>query len=335
MKTVMVTGAAGFLGSHLMLHHIRAGDTVLGLDNYCSSRRDSDHVKLINKLGEGKSYVDSCDITDMPTMRWHSKKYLHNIRSDRFNVIYNFGCAASPPKYQAMPIDTMMTCTVGTLNVLTLAEQYGSILIHASTSEVYGDPAISPQCESHWGNVNSYGPRSCYDEGKRAAEALCYDHLHKHHTDARLVRIFNTYGEHMSADDGRVVSNFIVQALGGERLTVYGSGKQTRSFCYVDDLIRGIVSLGSLRKNPETPVNLGNPEEFTVLQLAQLIGDKVLGRGFDTLDCCVGKDLPVDDPIQRRPDISLANSLLGWSPEVSLNDGLDRTIEYFRAVVKL
>jgi len=243
--------------------------------------------------------------------------------SGKFDIIYNFACPASPPRYQSMPVKTMMTCVAGTKNVLDIAKEDSSILVHASTSEIYGDPETSPQKETYRGNVNSYGPRSCYDEGKRAAEALCYDYLNLG-VDARLVRIFNTYGPHMDPQDGRVVSNFINQALEGKPLTIYGDGSQTRSFCYVDDLISAIISMGRLRDNPRTPVNIGNPNEFTMKQLADLVEKKIASSSG-----VVYKELPIDDPTQRCPDISLARSLFGWEPKIQLDEGLDKTIEYF------
>lgn len=226
-----------------------------------------------------------------------------------------------------MPVHTMLTCVVGTEKMLALAEHHGAVMVHASTSEVYGDPMCSPQPETYRGCVNSYGPRACYDEGKRAAEALCYDYLKDYEVDARLVRIFNTFGPHMDPYDGRVVSNFIRQALRGEDLTVYGSGRQSRSFCFVTDLVRGIVALGALPKNPRTPVNVGNPKEFTVLELAQKVQDRLGGK-------LIYHPLPVDDPTQRCPDITLARSLLKWQPEVSLDFGLDQTIAYFKQVIR-
>ena len=237
--------------------------------------------------------------------------------------------------YQSMPVHTMLTCVVGTANLLELASQHKATLVHASTSEVYGDPNVSPQVEDYKGNVNSYGPRSCYDEGKRASEALCYDFLNTHGVDARLVRIFNTYGPHMDPEDGRVVSNFICQALRGEKLTLYGDGSQTRSFCYVDDLIRGIVGLGALWANPGTPVNVGNPNEFTVAELAQEVIRQVYGGNENSLELkhmVEYKPFPTDDPLQRRPDITKAKHLMDWEPRVQLQEGVSRTIKYFKEV---
>lgn len=313
MKSVLVTGVAGFLGSHIARHHLDNGDHVWGVDNFSSSKMGSRHFQdLMTATRFGFRNVSVCD-------------ELFESWQGRFDTIYNFACPASPPRYQEIPIETMLTCTLGTHRVLTLAQRMKARVVHASTSEVYGDPTVSPQPETYRGCVNSYGPRSCYDEGKRAAEALCYDHLNKHGVDARLVRIFNTYGPNMDPDDGRVVSNLIMQALRGEDLTVYGDGKQTRSFCYVDDLVTGIVALGALERNPGTPVNVGNPNEFTVLELAREVQERLGGR-------IVFRDLPKDDPMQRCPDVSRARELLGWEPKVQLSEGLERTIGYFRSV---
>ena len=318
MKRVLVTGAAGFLGSHLSARHIQMGDQVIGIDDFTSSSPMSKHLAALVRE-PNFSFIEA------------------SIYEDRFrkhdgvkgcDLIYNFACPASPPRYQEMPIHTMMTCVVGTENVLSVAERDGAIVVHASTSEVYGDPIVSPQPETYRGQVNSYGPRACYDEGKRAAEALCYDFKNQHDVDARLVRIFNTYGPHMDPYDGRVVTNFIRQALANEPLTIYGDGTQTRSFCYVDDLIDGIIKMGQLPSNPGTPINLGNPTEFTMNQLANL----VLSMTDRNIDSCVYRSLPTDDPLQRRPDITLAKQVLGWQPRITLEQGLGKTISYFRAL---
>jgi UDP-glucuronate decarboxylase len=319
MMRVLVTGAAGFLGSHLSMHHLVQGDLVFGIDNFCSSTRSSAHYRA---LCEHPNFtMVEGDIS--ASTGW--QRSLKKIRC--LDVAYNFACPASPPIYQRIPIETLMTCVVGTKNILDFAGDRGARIVHASTSEVYGDPELIPQAEAYRGSVNSYGPRSCYDEGKRAAESLCYDYLHKHGTDARLVRIFNTYGPNMDPDDGRVISNFICQGIRGQDLTVYGDGSQTRSFCYVDDLIRGIVALGELPKNPGGPVNMGNPNEFTILELAQNVA-KRFGVGITF------RSLPCDDPLQRRPDTSLARAYMGWDARVQLEEGLDLSIEYFRKVCK-
>lgn len=316
MKNVLITGAAGFLGSHLSHRHLAAGDNVLGVDNFLSSRPDSAHLKGLMRHPRFKFLQhDICD----------DDYKLHMSLPKNVDVVYNFACPASPPIYQKHPVATMMTCTLGTKKMLDVAKRTGAVFVQASTSEVYGDPSTSPQAETYRGNVNPYGPRSCYDEGKRAAEALCYDYLHVHGVDARLVRIFNTYGPNMDPSDGRVISNFVCQALRGELLTVYGDGSQTRSFCYVDDLVEGIIRLGALGANPGTPVNIGNPEEYTIRELATRIADK-FSVGI------IHKDLPVDDPTQRRPDTTVARKLLGWTPQVDLDRGLNMTVNYFRSM---
>jgi UDP-glucuronate decarboxylase len=332
---VLVAGAGGFLGSHLMLHHLKQGDTVLGIDNFCSSKPGSDHVKLINLLcKDGKQgMLLNGDITENgDDGLWGCfAEFESRGLGNQFDLIYNFACPASPPRYQEMPIMTMMTCVVGTNAVLDMAKKHKAIVVHASTSEVYGDPEHSPQEENYRGCVNPYGPRACYDEGKRAAEALCYDYLNTYKVDARLVRIFNTYGPHMDPYDGRVISNFICQALKGKPMTVYGNGMQSRSFCYVDDLIRGIVAVGGLAKNPGGPINLGNPKEFTMLDLVEQIGSRVNGGGDYKISY---EQLPIDDPTQRCPDISKAKELLDWEPKVQLAEGLDMTIQYFMHAIK-
>lgn len=324
MKKVLVTGVAGFLGSHLAKHHLDAGDQVLGLDDFCSSTQTSAHLKDLCAY-ENFSFAE-CDIT-LPVVNDHIGGWQYKRKG--LDLIYNFACPASPPRYQEMPIHTMLTCVVGTERMLAVAENYDAVLVHASTSEIYGDPDRSPQAESYRGCVNSYGPRACYDEGKRAAEALCFDYHNMYSVDARMVRIFNTYGPNMDPYDGRVVSNFIRQALKRESLTVYGNGRQSRSFCYVDDLIRGIVALGALPKNPEGPINLGNPNEYAVQDIAV----KVIHKTKTDADI-VYHPLPTDDPTQRCPDIIRAKQLLGWEPKVMLDEGLDRTIAYFKSVVK-
>lgn len=329
MKNVLVTGAAGFLGSHLMLRHLALGDKVLGVDDYSSSALGTEHVKKI--CGFKNGVLRTCDITDYEGLREIVLAFKHNYIGlrDTIDLIYNFACPASPPRYQTIPIETMMTCTVGVNNVLRLAKNEGAVVVHASTSEIYGDPNVSPQEESYRGNVNSYGPRACYDEGKRAAEALCFDYQHKHDVDVRLVRIFNTYGPHMQPDDGRVVSNFICQALRGEALTIYGDGLQTRSFCYVDDLIDGVVKLGSLFAPVPEPINLGNPKDFTIIDLAMMVRDLI--------DLNVAVEfcpLPTDDPTQRKPDITRAKHFLDWEPKVLLRDGLRKTVEYFKCTLQ-
>lgn len=303
---ILVTGGAGFLGSHLCERLLSEGHEVICLDNYFTGNqgnvahlRSNPHFELVRH-----------DVTD----------------PFKFEVdqIYNLACPASPPHYQYNPVKTIKTSVLGALHCLGLAKRTRSRVFQASTSEVYGDPSVHPQPESYWGNVNPIGIRSCYDEGKRAAETLFMDYHRQNGVDIRIVRIFNTYGPRMHPDDGRVVSNFIVQALRGEDLTIYGDGKQTRSFCYVDELIEGFIRLMAHPTQVE-PVNLGNPGEFTMLELAEKVIEKVGGRSKITF-----RPLPMDDPRQRQPDISLAKKLLDWQPNVALDEGLEHTIAFFR-----
>ncbi|MBZ9711113.1 SDR family oxidoreductase [Mesorhizobium sp. ESP7-2] len=305
-RRILIAGGAGFLGSHLCERLLIEGHTVICVDNFSTGRLEN----LRHLLGfEGFSFVrhDIVESLDLPV-----------------DEIYNLACPASPPHYQLDPIHTMKTSVIGSINLLELAVRNHARIFQASTSEVYGDPHVHPQPEAYWGNVNSFGPRACYDEGKRSAETLFYDFHKQHGLDIRVVRIFNTYGPRMRPDDGRVVSNFIVQALKGEDITVYGEGSQTRSFCYVDDLIEGFHRLMYSEPAIHTPVNIGNPGEFTVRELAERI---IAMTG--TKSKIVYHPLPVDDPRQRRPDISVAKKELGWEPTVALEDGLASTITYF------
>jgi UDP-glucuronate decarboxylase len=304
-----VTGGAGFLGSHLCDRLINEGHEILCLDNFFTGRKQN----ISHLLQNPKFELIRHDVVEP-----------FRVEVDQ---IYNLACPASPPHYQYNPIKTTKTSVMGAINSLGLAKRVKARVFLASTSEVYGDPTVHPQSESYWGNVNTIGFRSCYDEGKRCAETLFFDYHRQNGVDIRVVRIFNTYGPRMLADDGRVVSNFIVQALKGENLTVYGDGSQTRSFCYVDDLIEGFVRLMNQDKTVG-PVNIGNPGEFTMLQLAELVLKKVGGKSKIT-----NLPLPSDDPKQRRPDITLAKEVLGWEPKVPLEKGLDRTIEYFRQAI--
>ena len=306
---ILVTGGAGFLGSHLCDRLINEGHEILCLDNFFTGRRQN----IAHLLQNPKFELIRHDVIDP-----------FKVEVDQ---IYNLACPASPPHYQYNPIKTTKTSVMGAINCLGLAKRVRARVFLASTSEVYGDPTVHPQSESYWGNVNPIGRRSCYDEGKRCAETLFFDYHRENGVDIRVVRIFNTYGPRMLADDGRVVSNFIVQALKGENLTVYGDGSQTRSFCYVDDLIDGFVRLMNQEKTVG-PVNIGNPGEFTMLELAELVLKKVGGKSKVT-----NLPLPADDPKQRRPDISLAKEALGWEPKVPLEEGLDRTIAYFRQAI--
>jgi UDP-glucuronate decarboxylase len=304
----LVTGAAGFLGSHLSARLLADGHEVVGLDNFHSGQQAN--IEWLSAH---------------PRFRFvrHDVVTPYDIPCD---LVCNLACPASPPHYQADPVYTSKIAFLGTLHALENAQRHKASVLQASTSEIYGDPLVHPQPESYQGNVNTLGPRACYDEGKRIGETLCADFTRLGRVDARLVRIFNTYGPRMRGDDGRVVTNFIAQALAGQALTIYGEGDQTRSFCYVDDLIEGIVRVSALPSNPG-PINLGNPVEFTMLELAA----EVQGLTGSQLPL-VRHPLPVDDPKQRQPDITKARRLLGWEPKVPLAAGLARTIDYFRAL---
>ena len=306
---ILITGGAGFLGSHLSDRLIEQGHEVICLDNFFTGRKSN----IQHLLGNPRFELVRHDVIDP-----------FKFEVDR---IYNLACPASPPHYQYNPIKTMKTSVVGAINCLGLAKRVKARVFQASTSEVYGDPTVHPQQEAYWGNVNPIGLRSCYDEGKRAAETLFFDYHRENGVDIRVIRIFNTYGPRMLADDGRVVSNFIVQALQGKDLTVYGEGSQTRSFCYVDDLVDGFMRFMEQEKIVG-PMNLGNPGEFTMLQLAELVIKKVGGKSKIT-----NLPLPADDPKQRQPDITLAKSTLGWEPKVPLEAGIEKTIEYFRGAL--
>ena len=303
---ILITGGAGFLGSHLCDRLIAQEHDVLCLDNFFTGRKKN----IEHLLGHPRFELIRHDVIDP-----------FKFEVDR---IYNLACPASPPHYQYNPIKTTKTSVMGAINCLGLAKRVKARVFQASTSEVYGDPTVHPQPESYWGNVNPIGRRSCYDEGKRCAETLFFDYHRENGVDIRVVRIFNTYGPRMNPDDGRVVSNFIVQSLRGEDITVYGDGSQTRSFCYVDDLIEGFLRLMEQEKTVG-PVNIGNPGEFTMLELAELVLKKVGGKSK-----IVHQDLPADDPRQRQPDISLAKKYLEWQPAVPLEQGIEKTIDYFR-----
>ena len=309
MKRILVTGGAGFLGSHLCDRLVEQGHDVVCLDNFFTGRK----ANVTHLLGRPNFELVRHDVID-------PFKY-------EVDQIYNLACPASPPHYQYNPIKTTKTSVMGAINCLGLAKRVRARVFQASTSEVYGDPALHPQPESYWGNVNPIGVRSCYDEGKRCAETLFFDYHRENGVDIRVVRIFNTYGPRMHPNDGRVVSNFIVQALKGEDITIYGDGSQTRSFCFVDDLIEGFLRLMN-QDEVVGPMNMGNPSEFTMLELAQLTL-KVVGSSSKI----VYLPLPADDPKQRRPDISLAQKHLKWAPTISLEEGLKRTADYFRTQI--
>ena len=309
-RRILVTGGAGFLGTHLCGRLLQAGHHVICLDNFFTSQeRNIRHL-----LGQPGFEFVRHDV----------------VEPFRFEVddIYNLACPAAPGHYQYNPIKTLKTSVMGTMNALGLARRTGARMLHTSTSEVYGDPLVHPQPESYRGNVNPIGPRACYDEGKRAAETLMFDYWRQHRVRIKVVRIFNTYGPFMHPFDGRVVSNFIRQALAGEDITLYGDGSQTRSFCYVDDMIDGLVSMMEAPDEFTGPVNLGNPDEFTVLDLAR----KVVAVSDSRSKVGVGRPLPADDPARRKPDIALAKAKLGWQPKVALHDGLRRTVDWFRTI---
>jgi UDP-glucuronate decarboxylase len=309
-KRILVTGGAGFLGSHLCEKLLEAGDEVLCVDNYYTGNKGN----ILHLLDNQRFELMRHDVT-----------FPLYVEVDE---IYNLACPASPVHYQYDPVQTTKTSVHGAINMLGLAKRVNAKILQASTSEVYGDPSVHPQTENYWGNVNPIGIRSCYDEGKRCAETLFFDYHRQHDLRIKVMRIFNTYGPRMHPDDGRVVSNFVVQALKGEDITIYGDGSQTRSFCYVDDLVRGMILLMNSDDSVTGPVNIGNPNEFTILQLAETVKTMV-----DSGSEIILQDLPSDDPKQRRPNIDYAKSTLGWQPTIELEQGLVKTIEYFRKVV--
>ena len=304
---ILITGGAGFIGSALSKRLLREGDEIWCLDNLSTG-----HIDNITDLMEHPQFHfvnrDITETVDIPVEQ-----------------IYNLACPASPWHYQKDPVHTAKTCFLGALHVLELAKKYNAVVLQTSTSEIYGDPLIHPQTEEYKGNVNPIGIRSCYDEGKRIAETLFFDYARQYGTNIRVVRIFNTYGPNMAPNDGRVVSNFIIQALKGERITVYGDGRQTRCFCYVDDMVEALIRMMNNSKGFAGPVNLGNPVEMTVTELAE----KII-RLTDSSSSLEYRELPQDDPTRRKPDISLAKKMLGWEPKVSLEDGLKETISYFK-----
>lgn len=306
-KRILVTGGAGFLGSHLCDRLLAEGNDVLCVDNFYSGAKDN----VAHLMGNPHFELMRHDVT-----------FPLYVEVDE---IYNLACPASPVHYQWDPVQTTKTSVHGAINMLGLAKRTKARIFQASTSEVYGDPEIHPQQENYWGRVNPIGIRSCYDEGKRCAETLFFDYHRQHQVDIKVARIFNTYGPRMHPNDGRVVSNFIVQALRGEDITIYGDGSQTRSFCYVDDLIEGFTRLMASGAEVTGPINMGNPHEFTIRELAEAVLKKVGGSSR-----LVFKPLPQDDPRQRQPDIGLARATLGWEPQVQLDAGLDKTIHYFR-----
>jgi UDP-glucuronate decarboxylase len=310
-KKILITGGAGFLGSHLCERLLNEGNEVICLDNFFTGNKEN----IAHLIGNPFFEVVRHDVT-MPFF----------IEVDQ---IYNLACPASPIHYQYNPIKTIKTSVMGAINMLGLAKRIKATVLQASTSEVYGDPSIHPQVEEYWGNVNPIGERSCYDEGKRCAESLFVNYHKQNNVDIKIIRIFNTYGPRMHPNDGRVVSNFIVQALNNEDITIYGDGLQTRSFCYVDDLLEGMIRLMNSPKGVTGPINVGNPEEFTMIQLAEAVI-----RLTNSSSKIIHLPLPSDDPMQRKPDITKAQEILGWNPSVQLEDGLQRTISYFKEIIK-
>jgi len=311
MKKILVTGGAGFIGSHLCKKLVEAGNDVLSIDNYFTGTK-----RNISNL--------------------FKSHYFEALRHDicfplyvEVDQIYNLACPASPIHYQHDPVQTTKTTVHGAINMLGLAKRINARILQASTSEIYGDPSMHPQTEEYWGNVNPIGPRSCYDEGKRCAETLFFDYHRQHKLDIKVVRIFNTYGPNMHPNDGRVVSNFIMQALTNQDITVYGNGEQTRSFCYIDDLIEGMLKMMDSGKENIGPINLGNPVEFKIIELAKLIIQLTSSKSK-----IINTDLPTDDPVRRKPDISLAKNILNWEPKTEVTDGLRETIDYFKLQLK-
>jgi UDP-glucuronate decarboxylase len=307
---ILVTGGAGFLGSHICDALITAGHDVICLDNFYTGTKEN----ISHLLNNSKFEVIRHDVT-----------FPFYVEVDQ---IYNLACPASPIHYQRNPVETTKTSVHGAINMLGLAKRTGATIFQASTSEVYGDPEIHPQPESYWGKVNPIGVRSCYDEGKRCAETLFFDYHREYNVDIKVARIFNTYGPRMQINDGRVVSNFIVQALKGDDITIYGDGSQTRSFCYVDDLVYGIIKFMNQPPDVTGPINLGNPGEFSMLELAHNVLEKT-----NSSSRIVFESLPSDDPRQRKPDITLAREILGWQPSVQLDAGLSKTIDYFKDIL--
>ena len=309
MKKCLVTGGAGYLGSHVCARLLAEGHEVVALDSLQTGRLEN--IAAL-QAEAGFTFMKADVRSELPNVA--------------FDELWNLACPASPPHYQRDPVDTMMVNVLGMKNVLDHAKIHGGRVFQASTSEVYGDPEVHPQVETYRGAVNPIGPRACYDEGKRAAETLCFDYHRQFGTEIKVVRIFNTYGPRMHPQDGRVVSNFVVQALKGEDITIFGDGSQTRSFCYVDDLVSGLIALMESPDEVTGPINLGNPVEQTILQLAEMVLERV-----DSSSKLVRKPLPSDDPTRRRPNIEIAQTVLGWNPTVPIEDGLGRTIDYFQA----
>lgn len=308
---ILVTGGAGFIGSHLCEKLLEKNYEVTALDNlYTGSLSNIEHLNKNNAF------------------KFINQDVIKNVEQNDFHYIYNLACPASPIHYQSNPVQTIRTNVLGIMNVLDYALKNSSTVLQASTSEVYGDPEVHPQKESYWGSVNPIGIRSCYDEGKRCAETLCFDYIRQHKLDVKVIRIFNTYGPNMHPEDGRVVSNFIIQAIKEEPITIYGDGSQTRSFCYIDDLVDAIILTMSRDKNFHGPINLGNNKEFSILELAEIILDITKSKSK-----IIFKDLPEDDPRQRCPDLSYAKKEINWEPKIDLREGLSKTIKYFKKII--
>lgn len=312
-KKILVTGGAGFLGSHLCTKLLEKGNHVTAFDNFYTGSKSNVSNLL---LKDNFSLLDG-DVTRITNF------------DEKFDEIYNLACPASPVHYQSKPVNTIKTNILGAINLLNIAKDTNALIFQASTSEVYGNPLEHPQSEAYWGNVNPIGIRSCYDEGKRCAETLFFDYARQYNVDIKVVRIFNTYGPLMNPKDGRVISNFIVQALTGKNITIYGDGSQTRSFCYVDDLINGFIRVMESSKSILGPINLGNPVEFTMLELA-----KKIIHITNSKSKIVFEPLPADDPLQRKPDISEAKNVLSWEPKIKLDEGLIKTVKYFSSILK-
>jgi len=312
MKTILITGGAGFIGSHLCARLLDDDNKIICVENFLTGSRNN----IVDFLDNSNFKLVEHDIVEPLSL------------DEKIDQIYNLACPASPTHYQKNAIRTIKTNTIGVINMLGLARKHNARLLQASTSEVYGDPLVHPQTEEYRGNVNPDGPRACYDEGKRCAETLCFDYWRTHNLSIKIVRIFNTYGPSMAPDDGRVVSNFIIQALKGEAVTVYGDGSQTRSFCYADDLVDGLIKMMNSEVSITGPINLGNPNEFTILELAEQVIKLTNSKSKISFS-----NLPVDDPIKRCPDISKAKKILNWEPKISLEEGLKKTIRYFSEVI--
>jgi UDP-glucuronate decarboxylase len=326
MRVNLITGSAGFIGTNLTKHLLEQGEAVIGLDNFSSSEEWKSRLFSEN---ENYEFFEHDTVQELDSVLLKSELLKKYGKIDR---IYNLACPASPPRYINISLETIDVCTIGVRNVLNLAKKYDATILQASTSEVYGDPLVHPQIETYRGNVNTVGPRSCYDEGKRMAETICYEYKRLFNTKIKIVRIFNTYGPYMDPSDGRVITNFVLQALLGKNLTVYDEGQQTRSFQYIDDLIRGFQKFMDTEETFMGPVNLGNPVEFTILELAEIVLSKI-NNGSQIEKIKMDPNDPYDkrnDPQQRKPDISLAKEKLGWEPTIPLAEGLDKAIEYYK-----